>query len=129
MSLSLLVAIVGVLSGAADPSVRDLSAVQLLPQAPPVQRAGQGPASLDAMREIAPVQKRSPFSGAFRSSKASPAQANRGSSRVTTPNPRVVCGLTMYEMSSDLDPKAIVTLPDRRVDVKIRRIIPSTCRE
>lgn len=118
MSLSLLVALLGVLN-APDPVVAQISHVT---------GAGHNAPRPDATRDIAPAPKGSPFA-VFRVPEESAMQAKRRESRDGASSPRIVCGLTMYEMSPDVDPKVMMVLPERRVDFKIRRIIPSACRK
>lgn len=128
--MTLLVALVGVLGGTADPSFGELSAVRArAAQSPFLTPASHDASSLDAVREIVPALKKRLFEGLFRVPETTMAQTKRNSSRITPPSPRVVCGLTMYEVNSDIDAKIIVAAPNRSVDFKVRRIVPSTCRE
>ena len=43
--------------------------------------------------------------------------------------PRVVCGLTIWEVDPELDANMRRVTPERGIDFTIRRIIPSVCRE
>jgi hypothetical protein len=45
------------------------------------------------------------------------------------PNPRIICGLTVWQVDPAIDPGIRVEAPDRGVDFKIRRIVPETCRQ
>jgi hypothetical protein len=86
----------------------------------------------EAIPSIFPPAKKSPYSDLFRYEARIPRDPQIRSTPLATPpalNPRIICGLTVWKVDPNIDPKIRLSLPDGGIDFKIRRVTPSTCRE
>jgi hypothetical protein len=94
-----------------------------------------------ATASIVPPSKNDPFLKVFQTPQAPTPDPRNGTQELTAPpveNPRVICGLTMWEVDPNTDPKirpSVSPTPGptpnshKKPDFKIRRIIPTLCRE
>jgi hypothetical protein len=113
MSLSLLATLVVILGGADD---RPFQQPKSLPRV-----------EVPATRAIAPPAKKRLFANLFQPPMMP--DANVDGSAGLARNQRIICGLTVWQMTSEIDPRVHVSLPDRGREPKVRRIVPQTCRE
>jgi hypothetical protein len=120
MRLSFSLAIVALLAGHAI----DASAQQGRPATMPRQFVVVSP--------FAPQQTKTLTSELFRADIVLPKDApgDTATRKSQRPNPRVVCGLTVWQVDPDFDAKIRITPPNTEgVDFTIRRITPPPCPE
>lgn len=132
MSLTLLATLVVILGGAGPRSLeqRNSGPSQASPRVELPAALGQRAVAPNATPAIAPAPKKRSFASLFRPSEVPQAGTAGSAAGINEArNPRVICGLTVWQMTSEIDPHALVSLPARGVDFKIRRIVPPTCRE
>jgi len=114
VSALLLGTVLALLGGAGDQALQ--------PPTPQPRQATQDPTPSESAPAI------------FAPSAKSSRQLFRLQDAVTPPSeargePRVLCGLTLWPVDPDLDSKMRVPSPDRDVDSKIRRVVPSVCHD
>jgi hypothetical protein len=132
MGVTLVVGLFAVVSGAAgnrlpgpeSPAAPPATAYQATSTPADRQRPPEGSST------IVPTPKKKPFADIF-----STPGVTRRDARIAPPaiapvppaNPRVICGMTVWQTDPNVDPKIRLSVPDSGRDFKIRRIRPSAC--
>jgi hypothetical protein len=124
-SIQLLVGAV-VLAGLVAPSA------QILPPGPPtLQKARPGdPVARSFRLDSGKPPSKDPYARLF---SLSPGQSGLGRSNAVealkTTKPKTVCGLTIWNVEPDLDPRSLLRPRGPRVDYKIGKLAPPVCVE
>jgi hypothetical protein len=133
MSSMLFLTLAAALSGATsistpiqpDPAIQAQSRQEAKRSADPQQQA-------DVVPSIVSRGRKDPFAGLFRVSRAAARQRltdSSDSARPSASNPRVVCGMTMWQVDPGHDALIRRVAPGHGVDPAARRIEPHACRE
>jgi len=100
-------------------------------QAPSPEPLGRD-AQPDVISPIVLPPAKAPFANLFRTQRAMPSvpgTERSGPARSMTSNPRIVCGLTLWQPNPNIQSKVRLAVPAQDVDFKIHRLLPSTCGE
>ena len=133
MSLMAFLALAAALNGPSpsSSSVQPSVAIQV-PSQPEGKRTADGQQRLDTALSIVPPVRKNPYAGLFPVARATARQRPTDPSaaaRTPASTPRVVCGMTMWQVDPELDARIRIAAPSHGVESRIQRIEPPSCRE